>query len=276
MGAASNMPPSATSSSKLLLNARPQALPRVHIDVEGDSALTVRLGRSPSARTAALVEAASRALSAANLPSPFEIVPAYCAVTVCYDPLLATFAEMSAAVYAALSGLEPSAPRSRRIVELPVCYGGEFGPDLDDVARNAGLSVEEVVEAHSGRDYRIDMLGFLPGFAYCAGMDPRLATPRLAVPRTRIPAGSVGIAGEQTGVYPLASPGGWRLIGRTPARVYDPDRSDPVPYHAGDWLRFVPVDRASYDELSARVASGEGVVRTFEEPCGEGDGRDGE
>ena len=158
---------------------------------------------------------------------------------------------------------------------LPVCYGGEFGPDLDDVARSAGLSAERVVEAHVGRDYRIDMLGFLPGFAYCAGMDPRLATPRLAVPRTRIPAGSVGIAGEQTGVYPLASPGGWRLIGRTPARVYDPNRADPVPYRVGDWLRFVSVSRASYDELSARVAAGEDVVRTFEEPCGKGDGRDG-
>ena len=158
----------------------------------------------------------------------------------------------------ALTDLDPGVPTVRRVVELPVCYGGELGPDLDDVARHAGLSAGEVVALHSGRAYRIDMLGFLPGFAYCTGMDPRLATPRLAVPRTRIPAGSVGIAGEQTGVYPLASPGGWNLIGRTPARVYDPGRADPIPYRAGDWLRFVPVDRAVFDGLAGRVAGGGG------------------
>ena len=250
--------------------AHAAALPRIRIAAEGDAALTVRLAEVPSERAAGLVAAAVEALGAAELPAPFELVPAYCAVTVCYDPLAATFAEMSAAVYAALADLDPGVPTVRRVVELPVCYGGELGPDLDDVARHAGLSAGEVVALHSGRAYRIDMLGFLPGFAYCTGMDPRLATPRLAVPRTRIPAGSVGIAGEQTGVYPLSSPGGWNLIGRTPARVYDPGRADPIPYRAGDWLRFVPVDRAVFDGLAARVAAGEDVARVREEPCGEG------
>lgn len=246
------------------------ARPRVRIEPEGDAALTVRLADAPSEGASRLVAAAVRALEGAVLPSRCETVPAYCAVTMCYDPLAATFAEMSAAVYAALADLGAAPAPVRRVVELPVCYGGDLGPDLGDVARHAGLAPEEAVALHAGRAYRIDMLGFLPGFAYCAGMDPRLAAPRLAVPRTRIPAGSVGVAGPQTGVYPLDSPGGWRLIGRTPARVYDPARPDPIPYRAGDWLRFVPVDRAEYEGLAARAAAGEDVVRVREEPAGDG------
>ncbi len=239
---------------------------RIRIEPEGDSALTVRLVDEPGGQAAYLVAAAARSLEEAALPSPCEIVPTYCTVMLCYDPLAASFTEMCSAVYAALAGLELAPPAMRRVVELPVCYGGDLGPDLGDVARHAGLSAEEVVALHSGRSYRIDMLGFLPGFAYCTGMDPRLATPRLDVPRTRIPAGSVGIAAQQTGVYPLDSPGGWRLIGRTPVRVYDPARPKPICYRAGDWLRFAPVTRARYDELAARVDAGEDVVHVFEEP----------
>ena len=141
-------------------------------------------------------------------------------------------------------------------MKIPVCYGGDFGPDLSDVAEHAGMSAEEVIAIHSGHDYLIDMLGFLPGFAYLGGLDERLHTPRLATPRTRIEPGAVGIGGAQTGIYPLASPGGWRIIGRTPVRPYDPDRESPILYAAGDYLRFVPITPQEFSLIETQVESG--------------------
>ena len=133
------------------------------------------------------------------------------------------------------------------VVEIPVCYGGSYGEDLKDVAAHAGLTEEEVIKLHSSVDYNIYMLGFLPGFPYLGGLDPKLFTPRLDNPRTKIPEGSVGIGGEQTGIYPLESPGGWRLIGRTPLKLYDPDREQPFLYQAGDYIRFVPITAEEYE-----------------------------
>lgn len=234
------------------------------IEPEGDCALTVRFGQVPGHETIDLVRRATEAVEAASLPSRVELVSSYAALTVLYSPLEATYGQMEQAVRAALceAAGRPSAPV--RLFEVPVCYGGVFGPDLEDVARLAGMGPDDVVQAHCKALYRIDMLGFLPGFAYLSGLDPRLTTPRLSVPRTRIPAGSVGIGGSQTGVYPLDSPGGWRLVGRTPALLYDPRRSDPVPFHPGDLMRFVPVDEASFARLDARVARGEDVLRVLD------------
>ena len=144
----------------------------------------------------------------------------------------------------------------KRIVVIPVCYGGEFGPDLPTVAHHAGMSEQDVVSLHCAHDYLIDMLGFLPGFAYLGGLDPRLHTPRLSVPRTEIPAGSVGIGGAQTGIYPLASPGGWQIIGRSPVRPYDPERAQPILYRAGEYLRFQPITQKQYDAIEAQIAAG--------------------
>lgn len=150
---------------------------------------------------------------------------------------------------------------------IPVCYGGEFGEDIAFVASHAGLTEQEVIDIHTGRDYLIFMLGFLPGFAYLGDMDKRLHTPRLSNPRTSIPAGSVGIGGEQTGIYPLASPGGWQLIGRTPVKPYDPTRAEPILYRAGDYIRFFAVDEQEYrrieelvsrNEYECRITTGEG------------------
>ena len=150
---------------------------------------------------------------------------------------------------------------------LLVCYGGEFGEDIAFVASHAGLTEQEVIDIHTGRDYLIFMLGFLPGFAYLGDMDKRLHTPRLSNPRTSIPAGSVGIGGEQTGIYPLASPGGWQLIGRTPVKPYDPTRAEPILYRAGDYIRFFAVDEQEYrrieelvsrNEYECRITTGEG------------------
>ena len=127
------------------------------------------------------------------------------------------------------------------MIEIPVNYGGEYGPDLDAVATFAGCSVDEVIKRHSSRTYRVYMLGFVPGFAYMGRVDPSLAAPRHRVPRERVPAGSVGIAGLQTGVYPVESPGGWQLIGHTTTVMFDANRDQPSLLAAGDLVRFVPV-----------------------------------
>jgi KipI family sensor histidine kinase inhibitor len=142
------------------------------------------------------------------------------------------------------------------VIEVPTVYGGEFGPDLAFVASHSRLSEAEVVQIHSGTDYLVYMMGFSPGFPYLGGMSPRIATPRLKTPRTAIPAGSVGIAQEQTGVYPVESPGGWQLIGRTPARLFDAGRQPPVLVEAGDSIRFVPIVPRQFTEIEEGIRRG--------------------
>ena len=214
----------------------------------GDSAASVRFEEKIAIETHREVMAFARAVERAAIPGVVELVPSYCALTVLFDPLALSFDELGQM----LSILTPDGAAEEEesgVVELPVCYGGEFGPDLDFVAQRAGLSLEETIRIHSSVDYPVYMLGFTPGFPYLGGMDERLASPRLDVPRTLVAAGSVGIAGAQTGVYPVASPGGWRLIGRTPARLYDPVREEPFLLRAGQRLRFKPIDGAEFRRL---------------------------
>jgi KipI family sensor histidine kinase inhibitor len=239
-----------------------KAMNTYRITIAGDSALNLVFAEKISAESSALIREAAAQLEGARIPGVREFVPTFCSLMVCYDPLVVGYDELCRQISDRLTGLAaPSVPR-RRVVELPVCYGGEFGPDLPFVAEHAGMTEDEVVALHSGRDYVIDMLGFLPGFAYLGGLDERLHTPRLETPRTVIPAGSVGICGAQTGVYPLDSPGGWRLIVRTPARPYDPAREEPILYAAGDCLRFVPITPAQFSEIAAQVAAGTYVCPT--------------
>lgn len=176
-----------------------------------------------------------------------ESVPAFASLLVYYDPMKTDYTVMKKKLETLVMNLEGTQAASGKIVEIPVCYGGKYGEDLEFVARHAGLSEKEVIQIHSGRDYLIYMLGFLPGFPYLGGMDERLFTPRLENPRTRIPAGSVGIGGEQTGIYPMESPGGWRLIGRTPLKLFSPDGDAKLPYEAGDRIRFVPIDEREFE-----------------------------
>jgi len=150
-----------------------------------------------------------------------------------------------------LTGLAVEALDAPRVVEIPVCYGGDLGPDLDDVARMHELSPDEVVRLHSAAEYLVYMIGFMPGFAYLGGLPERIATPRRKTPRTAVPAGTVGIGGRQTGVYPLVSPGGWNLIGRTPVKIFDIARAEPTLLGTGDRVRFRPMTRAEFDEASA-------------------------
>ena len=165
--------------------------------------------------------------------------PAYASVLIDFDPLRHTHEEVSAWVAEALSSGAAGFNPESRTVEIPVRYGGEFGPDLADVARHTGLSVERVVELHTATSYLVYFLGFAPGFPYLGGLPAELATPRLAAPRKRVPAGSVAIGGSQAGVYPLESPGGWRIIGHTELRLFDTDADPPALLRAGDTVRFV-------------------------------------
>ena len=170
-----------------------------------------------------------------------DIAPGYSTLGVHFDPLqtdLAALEQVIASEFAALAALNEVAARDP--IEIPVEYGGAHGPDLDAVAAHAGCSAAEVIKRHSERTYRVYMLGFVPGFAYMGRVDSSIAAPRHRVPRERVPAGSVGIAGLQTGVYPVESPGGWQLIGRTPTIMFDADRAQPSLLKAGDLVRFVP------------------------------------
>ena len=170
-----------------------------------------------------------------------DIAPGYSTLGIHYDPLQTDLAALEQAIeqeFAGLAALDTIADRA--VIEIPVNYGGEYGPDLDAVATFAGCSVDEVIKRHSSRTYRVYMLGFVPGFAYMGRVDPSIAAPRHRVPRERVPAGSVGIAGLQTGVYPVESPGGWQLIGHTTTMMFDANRDQPSLLSAGDLVRFVP------------------------------------
>ncbi|BBE08243.1 allophanate hydrolase subunit 1 protein [Mycoavidus cysteinexigens] len=177
------------------------------------------------------------AAAAQQWPYVTEIVPGMNNLTVLFDPLAAdvdALAKMLAKAWrAAAENLKPG-----RLVEIPVCYGGESGPDLAEVAQHTKLSIEEIIKRHTNTEYTVFCLGFQPGFAYLGGLDPKLATPRRAEPRVAIPAGSVGIGGTQTGIYPASSPGGWQLIGRTAAKLFDPMGNPPSLLQPGDRVRF--------------------------------------
>lgn len=227
-----------------------------NITIAGDCALNMEFAHAISPETSALIRLTADNLRQDPIDGITELVPTFCSLMVCYDPLSIEFDELAKRLESKLHAIEVSDTGIRTVVEIPVCYGGPYGPDLGTVADHANLSENEVITIHSDHDYLIDMLGFLPGFAYLGGLDERLHTPRLATPRTRIEAGSVGIGGAQTGIYPLASPGGWQIIGRTPLRPYDPDREKPVLYEAGQYLRFKPISPTEYSAIEQQLAAG--------------------
>ncbi|WP_077611886.1 5-oxoprolinase subunit PxpB [Clostridium sp. Marseille-P2415] len=222
----------------------------VKIKAVGDRAVLVELGDSISETTNRKVMELNKKIKEFYMEGILETVPAFCSILVCYDPLKTDFDTVSQAMLSLTEALEEGGKSAGKLVQIPVCYGGSFGPDLSFVAEHAGMKEEEVIKLHCGRDYRIYMLGFLPGFPYLGGMDARIFTPRLQTPRTGIPAGSVGIGGEQTGIYPMESPGGWQLIGRTPYRLFQPEHEGKPLYEAGDSIRFVPISRTDFDKIS--------------------------
>lgn len=214
-----------------------------------ESALLVQLGDEISPAIVDAVTALTRALDAASLPGVRDIVPAYTTILIEFDIELTDGDLIASTVRDLAASQRATSSEDARIVIIPVQYGGEFGPDLESMADLIGLSPDLVVAKHAGGDYQVACMGFSPGWAYLMGLPPELTVPRRQEPRTRIPPGSVAVGGAQTGVYPLESPGGWHLIGRTPLAMFDPERDAPFLLKQGDHVRFAPIDAAQFAAL---------------------------
>lgn len=229
----------------------------IRILTEGDSSVLIEFGKEISPEINRKITATVQIIKEQHIEGVVDMIPAFCSLLINYDSRVISFDELKKRLEL-LVKLDAKAGEGRKkIYEIPVCYGGEFGPDIENIAKNANLTVEEVIKIHSSRDYLIYMLGFLPGFCYLGGLDERIHTPRLSNPRIKIKAGSVGIGGSQTGIYPLDSPGGWQLMGMTPVKTYDPERENPILVEAGDYIRFVPIDEKEYERIKELVARGE-------------------
>ena len=234
----------------------------------GDCAISIDFGQVIDPKINRHIRQTIERIQALQLDGIIELVPTYCALLVQYDAMLYSYADMCNIIEPTLEQtITDHANELVTVVEIPTVYGGEFGPDLGFVASHNNLSEEDVIAIHSGTDYLVYMLGFIPGFTYLGGMDPRIATPRLSSPRTLIPAGSVGIAGEQTGTYPSDSPGGWQIIGRTPVTMYDMSKKKAALLSAGDYVRYVPIDEQEYNRIKA--LGGDYVPVMYEVEVGE-------
>lgn len=229
---------------------------KVRILTAGDSSVLIEFGKEISPQINARITALVRLMKEQHIEGVVDMIPSFCALLINYDPRVVSYGKMKARLEKLLKLDLETKEAAARIFEIPVCYGGEFGPDLNAIAQHAGLTPKAVIDIHSASDYLIYMLGFLPGFSYLGGLDERIHTPRLANPRIRINAGSVGIGGSQTGIYPLDSPGGWQLLGMTPVKTYDPARAVPILFEAGDYIRFVPVDEEHYRQIRTQVEAG--------------------
>jgi inhibitor of KinA len=227
----------------------------------GDRALTITFGTTIDEPTHRRVRAAAARLRQQPPPGMIDLVPAFASITLHYAPEriavaahgavqragASPFDRLRSIVQQTLIDATDDDAAEARLVEIPVCYGGDLGPDLDDVAARHAMAPDDVVAAHAAAEYRVYMIGFMPGFAYLGGLPPHLATPRRSAPRMAVPAGAVGIGGSQTGVYPLIAPGGWNLIGRTPLTMFDAARAEPSLLAGGDRVRFHAIDRATFD-----------------------------
>jgi len=222
----------------------------------GDRSLVVELGNEISPDVNRRIRDLVLAIERRRVAGVVDLVPTYRSLLVYCDPRRVSLAELQREIASLERHLGETPLPPPKVVEIPTCYGGWLGPDLEFVASHCKLTPDEVVRIHAGTDYLVYMMGFTPGFTYLGGMPERIATPRLKTPRTLIPAGSVGIAQQQTGIYPVDSPGGWQLIGRTPVRLFDPHRDPPVVVEAGDYIRFTAVDRDTYDNIERRVQEG--------------------
>ena len=220
----------------------------------GDSAIAVEFGReidlNINNQVAAMRTVIEAAIDEGKIKGIVELVPTYGSLLVVYDQLAVGYAGLIEQLKILAEGLEGVVIPDREVVEIPVVYGGEYGPDLGIVAQLNSLSEDEVIKRHSEAEYPIYMLGFVAGFPYLGGMDKSIAAPRKQTPRLKIPAGSVGIAGQQTGIYSVESPGGWQIIGRTPLKLYDADGEKPILMRAGQSIRFKPITEAEYEAMT--------------------------
>lgn len=230
----------------------PMPAPAYEISWFGDRCLRICFGNQNTAETRALVFSAFQMIDEADVEGCFSATPAYTTLHVRFDPLAVREPERIIRSILDSPYTRPS-KREFNLIEIPVCYETEFAPDLASVAAHAGLSPAEVVRLHSSAAYEVAFVGFTPGFGYLTGLPAQLAAPRLPSPRTRVPPGSVGIAGDQTGIYPSATPGGWRLIGRTPLRMFDATRAEPSLLSIGNGVRFRPIGRAEFESIQRTI-----------------------
>jgi inhibitor of KinA len=217
-----------------------------------DQSLLIYFGDAITAEAGERVRKLLRRLEAQPLPAVRNLQPAYASLLIKFDALQTSHAELESALQSYIDGLEAVHLPESRLIEIPVCYGDEFGPDLAELAALHNLTPQQAIDSHASATYSVCFLGFVPGFAYLAGLPAALATPRLPTPRRQVPAGSVGIAGHQTGVYPCSTPGGWRLIGRTPLQMFRPDRPQMSLLAIGDRVRFLSISRDRFFELDCR------------------------
>lgn len=222
----------------------------------GDRAVFIEFGDGIDPEANQRVIALKLAIEAADIPGVLESVPTYRSLLVYFEPLRISASELRETICRLRQSATVHERPGRKLVEIPAAYGGEFGPDLEVVAKHNNLSAEEVVRIHCGARYLIYMLGFMPGFPYLGGLSPKIAAPRKTTPRLKIPAGSVGIAGNQTGIYPTESPGGWQIIGRTPLKLFEPAREPPALLSAGDYLTFVRLTPEEFAAIEKTARNG--------------------
>lgn len=233
----------------------------------GDQALSVQFGEAVDVVVNVRVVALAEVLAAQRVQGIRDIVPTYRSLLVCYDPEVIRGAALEARLRALLAA-PAGAPAPGRLWRVPCLYGGAVGQDLEAVAEARGLAPDAVIALHAGAEFRIYMIGFAPGFAYLGGLPAALHMPRLPVPRQRIAAGAIGIGGRQASINSVAGPSGWRFIGRTPLRAFDPRRAEPFLFRAGDRIRFFPITEAEALDLDARIAAGEAVAAPVEGAAG--------
>lgn len=224
--------------------------------VAGDSAVCVEFGNEISPEINKKIRAFKIAVEKSDIPGIVETVPTYRSLLVHYHPEVIGFKALTEKFDKLMGSLSSIPIPPPTVIEIPVLYGGEMGPDIESVAEHNHKTVEEVIKIHTSEEYLIYMIGFIAGFPYLGGMSKEIATPRLKSPRVKIEGGSVGIAGEQTGIYPVASPGGWQLIGRTPLKLYDADREKPVLLEAGQYIKFAAVTEEEYKKIEKEVEDG--------------------
>lgn len=224
----------------------------------GDSALVIEFGNEISVDINKKIRKMMDDIKKENIDGIVELVPTYCSLLINYDVLKIDYNTLVEKLKTFLNNnLETAEGEEVTLVEIPTLYNDEVGPDLSYVAEHNKLSKEEVIKIHTGTDYLVYMLGFMPGFTYLGGMSEKIATPRLESPRLQIYPGSVGIAGKQTGMYPSMSPGGWRIIGRTPLKLYNPDSDTPVYISSGDYVRYVSISEEEYNDILKKVENDE-------------------
>ncbi len=230
----------------------------------GDSALIIELGNEISPIINYNLKKITDYLDSLNHKAIKDLLPTYRSIIVYYDPMMISFDELKEMVEKNCAADDSQMLSVKKeIIEVPVLYGGEYGPDIENIASHNNLTIEEVIDIHTSGEYLVYMLGFTPGFPYLGGMDKRIATPRLTTPRTKIPAGSVGIAGEQTGLYPIESPGGWQLLGRTPLNFFDSAKENPFIVAAGQYIKFKAITEEEYHAIVEQVKNGTYTVKHY-------------